>query len=115
MGPQTSNVDAGATLESRDSDATVIAGHILLPGIPYGGDAILQASDNAWTVRVQARALAGCCADALNTRSYRLRITGPLRDGAVLRVVHEYPATGWAPDTVFVGTMGPLNSQRATP
>jgi len=115
MGPQSLNVDAEATLEAHDADATIVTGHILLPGIPYGADASLQAAENDWTVLVQARALTGCCADALNTRSYRLRITGPLRDGAVLRVVHAYAATGWAPDTVFVGTMGPLNSQRATP
>ncbi len=115
MGPQSLNVDAGATLEAHDGDATVVTGHILLPGIPYGADASLQAGQGEWTVLVQARALTGCCADALNTRAYRLRITGPRRDGALLRVVHEYPATGWAPDTVFVGRMDPANSQRATP
>ncbi|MBX3134057.1 MAG: hypothetical protein KF689_11820 [Gemmatimonadaceae bacterium] len=115
MGTQSIYADAMALLESHDSDSTVIVGHILFPGSPYSASARLQTGPGEWTVVLRAVPLPNCCADVLNTRAYRLRIAGTLPAGTLLRVVHSYPNTGWAADTIFERTLAPIALQRATP
>ncbi len=106
----------GAQVVFHDADSIVVTAEIRLPGIPYGADAAVELVGDALTLRLHAKPLPNCCADAINYRPYRVRLSGVRAEAATLRIVHTSSPPGWAPDTVLVYSLAPLLSvRRATP
>ena len=91
----TGSSDQVPTITSASVENTVVAGIISTPNPCYTIDAAIEADGHNLTLTVTARSRSTICVQVLGLFAYEARVTGLVAGSYPIRMVYEYPDTGW--------------------
>ncbi len=91
----TGSSDQVPTITSASVDNTVVSGVISTPNPCYTIDAAIEADGHNLTLTVTARSQPTICVQVLGLFAYEARVTGLAAGSYPIRMVYEYPDTGW--------------------